>query len=132
MVKTKKRRRHRKRVTLPEKYSPGVLREMDHRTAIAQRLQSAYTEITNDLGGVDSLSRLQRALVERFIYLESAMQSLEAQLAEDPKAAEHLARWVQMVNALSGLAARLGLKRRKPPKTVDLETYVKKKTRKAG
>jgi hypothetical protein len=110
--------------SLPAKYKAGFLREMDLRTELAQRLNDAYTEIIDDLGGGNALTHVKSAMVERFVFLESVVQGLEAQIANKPQEADALmGRWVQSVNALIGLAKTVGLERRLR-KATDLRAYI--------
>lgn len=119
--------KNRKKTTLPIKYERGFLSKMDGRTTIAQELKSAYAEITDDLGGVDTLSHVKRALAEKFCWLEAILRGVELQIAESDKteAAELLGRWIQGLNSLTGLAKTLGLKRE--TRKVDLRSYVEGK-----
>jgi hypothetical protein len=109
---------------LPEKYKAGFLREMDLRTELATRLRANYEEIIDDLGGGNAQTHVKLAMIERFVFLESVVQSLEAQIANNPKEADGLmGRWVQSVNALTGLAKVVGLERRLR-KATDLRAYL--------
>jgi hypothetical protein len=114
-------RRHEKHppkgTTLPERYSKNFLSKLDGRIEIARELKAAYEEVTNDLGGVDTLSHAKRALAERFVWLEAIMRGIERKFVElngdDAEASgQLLSRWVQAVNSLTGLARTLGLERR--------------------
>jgi hypothetical protein len=116
-----------KRTTLPAKYEPGFIRELDGRYALAQRLTTAFEEVVADCGGVESLTHVQLSMIERFCFLEAQLQNWEAEIARHPKESEHLvSRWVQATNALQGLAKVVGLERRLP-NTLTLKAYVKER-----
>ncbi len=88
--------------TLPQKYEPGFLRDMDRRTDIAKRLYAAYDAIVDDVGGTEELSHAKLALIERFVFLEAVIQTWETRIATNPKGtAKLLSRWIQAVNSLS-------------------------------
>lgn len=103
---------------------------MDGRTEIARELHGAFTELTDDLGGVDALSHVKRVLAEKFCWLSAILRGIELQIADGGKkdSAELLAKWIQGLNSLTGLARTLGLERR-ARKTQELREYVKVKDR---
>lgn len=120
-----------KTMQLPEKYHAGFLKDFDKRTEVYQQLNSAFQELLCDLGGIENLSHVKIAMVERFIFLEFAMRNLEQRIAESPKKTGKLfGRWVQSINALSGLAKTLGLDRKAKSIESDLKSYISKKKKK--
>jgi hypothetical protein len=108
----------------PKVFEQGFLQKLDGRTVAFQALNDSFNELTADLGGVKGLSHIQLCLVERFVFLEYFLKSLEAKIASSPKKSSRLiARWVQSLNCLIGLAKCVGLERR--VKTVtNLKDYV--------
>ncbi len=101
-----------KRLDPPPKYEPGFIARLDSRTGIAKILRANFEAVANDLGGVDELSHVQSALVERFVFLQATLSKIEADMVEDPEeASEIMGRWIQAVNSLTGLAKTLGIKR---------------------
>jgi hypothetical protein len=119
--------REKKTTTLPTKYERGFLSKLDGRTEIARELRGAFDELTDDLGGADSLSHVRRVLAEKFCWLSAILRGVELQIADGDKkeSAELLAKWIQGLNSLTGLARTLGLDRR-ARKTQDLREYVKR------
>lgn len=116
-----------KQMRLPAKYREGFLKDFDQRTEVFRMLNDAYVEILADLGGIETLSHIRAALVERFVFLEFAMRNFEKRIAENPKkTGKLLGRWVQSINSLSGLAKTLGLERR-VKKVASLQAYVNEK-----
>ena len=112
---------------LPARYEVGFLRDFDKRTEVYQLLSGAYKEIIDDLGGIEGLSHIRLALVERFVFLEFSMRNLEKRMAENPlKTGRLLSRWVQAINSLSGLAKSLGMER-KSKHAYNLKTYIDKR-----
>jgi len=125
--------REHKQNKLPERYSKGFLDKLDGRVEIARQLKAGYLEVTNDLGGADTLSHMKRSLCERFVFLEAVLRGIELRMAEQGKenkaeAGQLLSRWIQGLNSLTGLARTLGLERR-ARKLDDLQGYIARKRR---
>jgi hypothetical protein len=114
---------------IPPEYAPGWMSQLDGRLAIAKDVRSRATALTNDLGGLDSLSYQQRSLVERAIWLEFWLTQQERALAEGKDFQVNA--WVQASNALLGLYRHLGLKR--VAKSVqDLHQYMRSAAESSG
>lgn len=109
--------------TLPKKYTPGFMDQLDRRSIVYRELRQAYTEILADCGGRDALSHTKRALIERFVFLEATLQTWEQKIATGKADDEMLGRWVQACNALQGLAKVIGLNR-SPRKSKNLKQYI--------
>ena len=111
----------------PVKYESGFLMKLDGRTETCKLLRAAYDEILSDLGGPDSLSHVQLCLCERFVFLEFVLRQIEARIVTEPKrSSKLLARVVQSLNAIVGLAKSIGLHRR-AKKVPSLQKYIKDK-----
>ena len=95
---------------LPIHCAPGWLGRMDSRLALVKFLESRFLAITEDLGGQDCLSTMQRGLIERMLFLEYWLHTQETELltGKDFNAGS----WIQGFNALSGVCSKLGLERR--------------------
>ena len=98
-----------KNSTVSSNFKNGWLDELDSRTAIAKEMRDRYTELTDDLGGLERLSYQQRSLAERSLWLEFWLSSQERTLAEGGEF--DAGRWVQACNGLQGIYAKLGLDR---------------------
>jgi hypothetical protein len=110
-----------KQTTPSTKYQEGWLSELDGRTGIAQVMRERFQELTDDLGGVESLSYQQRSLVERSLWLEYWLSEQERRLS---KGAEFdVGKWVQAANSLQGLYGKLGLVR-VPREVKDIADYL--------
>jgi len=94
---------------VPSKYTQGWLTELDGRTSIAADMRQRFTEVCNDLGGIDGLSYMQRSLVERALWLEYWLAQQERELAHGSDF--DVGRWVQAANSLQGIYGRLGIHR---------------------
>lgn len=115
-----------KRKRILAKYEPGFLQTLDGRLEVAKILNSAFDEVTDDMGGKDSLCHTQLALAERFVFLEYVLRRIETRIALNPKkSGKLLSRWIQGLNSLNGLAKVIGLKRN-AKKVQCLESYVRK------
>ena len=96
---------------------------MDKRTSIAQDLHQRHIALCDDLGGIETLSYQQRALIDRCIFLEYHLQQEEMKLATGGDFDS--GKWVQACNSLNGLFSKLGLQRQK--RELSLNQYVKGK-----
>lgn len=103
-----------KALALPPKFKTGFLTSLDGRTDLAKALRQNFDEVVNDVGGPGELSHVKKSLIERFVWLEAVLQSLEADIvAADPTArGEIISRWIQGLNGLAGLAKTVGIDRR--------------------
>lgn len=101
-----------KTADIGERYERGWLDSLDSRTALARDLRSRYDAIVSDLGGLGSLSYMQRSLIERGLWLERFLVLQEQRLAEHGDDTFEASRWIQAVNSLQGIYSRLGLERR--------------------
>ena len=105
---------------VPNEFTNGWLSQLDQRTEIAQIMQRRYNILTDDLGGVNSLSYQQRSLVERSLWLEYWLADQERLLAQGKPF--EVAKWTQACNSLQGLYAKLGL--HKLTQTKDISDYL--------
>lgn len=113
MHKTGRRNEQHKPQTVPAKFKPGFLTELDSRTGLAKALRATYQEVVADVGGEEDVSRVKQALIERFCWLEAVLQTLECEMAAGLiDKAKVLGSWIQAVNSLSGLAKTLGIERK--------------------
>ena len=119
--------RVRKRSYVPSKHHPGWLDSLDSRLSLVKDLRERFTEICEDLGGAESLSYMQRSLVERGLWIEYQITQMERSLAEGGE--PDTGKWTQAVNALQGLYARLGIERRARD-VPDLKSYLRKGAKK--
>lgn len=96
--------------TPPEKFRSGWLDALDGRLGLAREMRERYAAITDDLGGVESLSYAERSLAERALWLEYWLASQERELAAGGDFKPN--QYSQLINSLQGLYAKLGLQRR--------------------
>ncbi|SLN09974.1 hypothetical protein ROJ8625_00134 [Roseivivax jejudonensis] len=114
--------------SVPEKFRPGYIGEMDRRTKLGAIMQARWQEVTEDLGGPDRLSYAQRSLIERALWLEYWLQAQEASLGEGRIQDFDPGQWVQAANSLQGIFSRLGLERRSRD-VKDITDYLDSKAR---
>ncbi len=97
---------------------------MDGRSFIARRLQEHYGGICEDMGGMDQMSTIERALSKQMASLITIGEDMVAQRSiDDPEYdyLEHLA----CVKTVNQVGRTLGTKRRmKPVKEVTLDDYI--------
>lgn len=95
---------------------------VDGRSLIARRFREVQSAIVSDLGGEDSISEAEMALVRRAVTLVVNCEMFESRMAETGKLDSEA--YLPCVNALGKLLNALGLKRR--PRQVGpspLESY---------
>jgi len=63
---------------LPARYRRGVLWTLDKRFTIAREIAADLVELSQDLGGWDSLSTQQRILAERTVFLRRRALEFES------------------------------------------------------
>jgi hypothetical protein len=98
---------------VPAKFKAGFLATLDERTALAKSLRANYERIVADVGGRDEVGHVKNALVERFVWLEAILSTIESEMAAGKiDKGEALGRWIQAVNSLAGLAKVLGVERK--------------------
>ena len=123
---TRKNRKHKPGI--PTKFEPGFVARLDGRTEIYKALRERFDDLADDLGGVADLSGIKRSLLERFVWLEVTLTTIEAGMAtaDDVKSmGDILPRWIQATNSLLGIGKVLGLERQMKP--MDLKTYTASK-----
>lgn len=99
--------------TLPATFKAGFLADLDKRTELAKTLRANYDAIVTDIGGAEDVGHVKGSLVERFVWLEAILQTIEHDLVNGSiDKAEALGRWIQAVNSLAGLAKVLGVERK--------------------
>lgn len=97
--------------TIPAEFFYGWLDSLDKRTAMAKELWERFVALTNDLGGADRLSYIQRSLCEFALWLEFWLALQARALAEGRLDDFDAGKWTQGLNTLLGLYKTLGLKR---------------------
>lgn len=107
--------------TVPERFDPQFLEDLDGRTLAAKRLRNRLAEVHADLGGVDVLSYSKRSLALRAIWLESWLEAREVEAAQGKPI--DIGRQTQALNTLIGLWRLLGLERR-PRDVPSLNEYL--------
>jgi hypothetical protein len=96
---------------------------LDNRTTAAKLFNKTVTEITADLGGTESLSQIERSLVEAYAGASLMVNHMTAKLIEGEQIS--LARYSAACGALVRIATRLGIKRRVPSsETPHLSDYL--------
>lgn len=103
----------RLRATLPEKYRPGFVDEMDRRTVMGRAVHDRIAQMESDLGGADTLSHARRSLVRRAVFLELAIEGQEFGFAEGHGV--DVGAYTQAMNSYLGVVRLLGIDRRQRP-----------------
>lgn len=99
---------------LPDEYYKGFLEKMDPRTTLSKRLNAWFEETIEAAGGMDAMTPPMIALIEQFTFLREFLVEIALRMREvknDWKEYDALfGKWVQGMNAMSGLATKIGLK----------------------
>ena len=106
----------RSRVTNRSKAFLGA----DGRTAVARRWRDVYAALTEDLGGESHVSEAERQLARRAATLVVTAELAEAAMAAGGECDSES--YCRLVNALSRVLSKLGLKRHatQPPRLAEL------------
>ena len=110
----------------PSRFESGWLDRLDGRYGLARELRDRFHALTDDLGGAENLSYMQRSLCEHALWLDHWLHEQERALAESRMADFDVGRWTQGLNALSGVLTKLGLKR-VPRDVQDLSEWLRKR-----
>lgn len=99
--------------TLPAKYTQRVASwDLDWRSPIGQQVMSDMLTLAQDLGGWDELSRMEQILVERATFISLKVSEYETAKLDGLPTSLQDGAYSNLCNVLSGLLAKLGLKRR--------------------
>jgi len=109
------------------------LQAIDKRTSAARALLAWRSELMADLGGEDTISAQQRALVELAVRTRLYVDTLDVWIMAQPSLVNARKRVVhpvvlqrqQLADALARYMMHLGLERR--VKTIDLKSYIESK-----
>ena len=107
---------------VPTEYEHNFLCKLDKRMEVTRELLSKFDLICGDLGGGRTLSYLQQSLIQRFLFLEYHLQDTERRVVAGEDV--DVGKWVQSINSIQGLIAKLGLDRK--PKNIfdDLDAVI--------
>lgn len=114
----------KKRSVLPSKLRLRSIDDLDGRTTAARSAQELRKALSNDLGGPDSLSAMQLAILDNVCLLGAALGHLAASYLAGEGA--DLALYATLSNSQRRLLADLGLERRAKDITPPLRDYVRK------
>ena len=117
----KKGLRGQKGWLVPRRYKGSYLDDLDGRSPSVRGVKYIRTCIELDLGGHDNISRMESSLVDRSAFLIYQAEEMELAVLSGKKNL-NVTEYLAVVNSLSGLLARLGLKRR--AKTISLKDYL--------
>ena len=106
------------------RYRPSFLSDLDGRYPVARGLKYRLKCYVSDLGGIETLSRMEETLVKRIVHLEHFVELKESALVNGGPMA--VGEYLLAVNCLSGLLSKIGLKRR--AKQISLTDYLHDKT----
>jgi hypothetical protein len=107
----------RKRKTLPARARPGWLKRGDGRSQIYRALHDRLAELGEQYGGLESLSAMERSLIERVIHVEALIGQFEIHMRAGKTV--DVQRYLALIDRLHGIGKTLGLKRvAKPTETL--------------
>ncbi len=118
----RKNKQH-KPLVIPKRYKVGFLEKLDNRSHSYKMLSAAYEEIMEDVDA-GSLTHTRTVLIERFVFMEFLIRSLEYRFIKHPKKMmNQVHNFIRMTDSLARLSKIIGLKR--PTKKVtSLSTYI--------
>lgn len=108
---------------LPVRYQRDFAAVVDARTMLGRAVRDRFNALTQDLGGMGSLSHAQQSLCRRAVWLELTIEHEESRIAEG--GGIDIAPHIQLVGSLLAIYRALGLKR--TAKQIPLSDYIKQK-----
>jgi len=102
---------HNRLVELPAQYQKGFLSTINKRTKLFYALSESYNKVISDLGGTDSLSRLELSLCERFVFVEMLIRNLEVKGMNGDED-DYLDKYSKLCNSLNSIISKLGISKR--------------------
>jgi hypothetical protein len=99
--------------------------DLDGRTAAYKSAQSLRNAIAADLGGADTLSAMQQAIVNNAAMLGAMLENIAARYLAGEVV--DYAQFATLANSMRRLLADLGLERKAHDISPDLRTYLKGK-----
>lgn len=99
--------------TLPEKYRPGFVDEIDRRTVLGRAVSERLAALETDQGGAEAMSHARKSLVRRAVWLEILVESHEVKFADGEGL--DVGAYTQALNTLLGVYRALGVERRRKP-----------------
>lgn len=118
-------RKAKEPATLPARFVPRFLADADQRQAVVKNIRRQIEQVKEETG-CDCF--IKETLIEEFIFLATMLATARVNALEGQPF--DAGSYTQSVNALSGLATKLGLKR-VTAMTLDLETYLERKVAKS-
>lgn len=112
---SKRKKRH---ISLPRTFSPKFLVDVDGRSGFVKEIRRRLDALVED-AGADSYQK--KLIATEAIFISIQLETMRSNAIEGGDLDAGV--YTQMVNALSGLLAKLGLER-KVSRTVDLKAYV--------
>lgn len=106
-----------KPTTLPARFTPGFVWDMDRRSSEALGVLADIEELWNSLGGVENLSTQQRWLCERAIFMRRRCLEYESWIMAGPElrkgeAPMDAGTYTNFANVLQAYLKKLGLERK--------------------
>lgn len=100
-----------KQKEVPQQFRRNWLDNLDGRLGLARDMRARFDEIAGDLGGAEGLSYARRSLIERALWIEYWLAQQERELADGRAEGFDAGKYVQAVNGLQGVLAKIGLDR---------------------
>ena len=117
-------------ITLPIKFRPEWLQDLDRRSLVYVQLQKNLKTIFSDMGGKANLSHVQISLAQRYVFSEWMLIGVELLIAEAPSKNSYLiSKYISLTKNLCVLADKIGITRSSRA-VLNLKDYVKTKGKK--
>src|SRR5262245_20968242 len=72
--------RYTKKSAVPKTFKIGFLSTMDERCQVTRTLRANYATIVNDVGGSQEIGHIKAALIQRFVWVEATLQTIEHEM----------------------------------------------------
>jgi hypothetical protein len=120
---TRRERKAKDPATLPAKWTPRCLETADQRQKVIKLIRKRLERLKEE-AGCDSFQK--ELLAEQAIFIAVQLETMKVEALEGQPFDAGV--FTQMVNCLSGLLSKLGLKR-SATQVLDLDSYVARKTK---
>ncbi len=98
---------------LPRTLRPGWMKRMDQRFRVARQLNERLAGVGTDLGGLEQLTTIERAMVERFIHTDALASQIEERARSGQ--AFDVGQYLTVVDRVLRIGQVLGTQRRARP-----------------
>lgn len=117
---TRAARRAKNPATLPRRFEPKFLEQLDQRLSVVKLIKKRIRELNDDTGADCAQKRM---LVRRAVFICIQLETMESEAIENGSI--DFGPYVQAVNSLKGILNDLGIEKHATEELNDLSAYLK-------